>query len=433
MNLDAVLKVLSPKQLDFIANSNARVNIATGAIRSGKTMSSLLRWLMYVAQAPRGGELVMVGKTQFTVGRNMILPLQDPLLFGSLAAQTHYTPGAPTATILGRRVHVLGANDVRAESKLRGMTCAGGLVDEATLIPQNFFTQLLGRMSVPNSKLFATSNPDNPAHWLRKDFILREGQLDLHSWHFTLDDNPALSDKYRADIAAEFVGLWYRRMVLGEWVAAEGAIYDMWDPDVHVVDILPPIQTWIGIGLDYGTTAPTAALILGLANTGGGEDGRQPCLYLVDEFRWDSRQKHRQLTDVELSGKLREWLTTVRFPGTHLRGPTPQFLFIDPSAASLKVQCHQDGWPLADADNSVLDGIRLVSSLLSRRYLKVARSCTGWTDEIGGYSWDDKAAMLGIDKPIKADDHSLDAGRYAIKTSQGLWFNKVPLSTAAAA
>lgn len=428
MNLDALAKALSPRQVDFLANSNARVNITTGAIRSGKTMSSLLRWLIYVAHAPQGGELVMVGKTQHTVGRNMILPLQDPLLFGDLASQTHYTPGAPTATILGRRVHVLGANDVRAESKLRGMTCSGALVDEATLIPQVFFTQLLGRMSVPGSQLFATSNPDNPSHWLRKDFILRETQLDLRHWHFTLDDNPSLTEKYRADIAAEFVGLWYRRMVLGEWVAAEGAIYDMWDPSVHVVDILPPIHTWLGIGLDYGTTAPTAGLLLGMSSKGGGDSGQEPCLFLVDEFRWDSRQRHRQLTDVELSRHLRDWLSQVRFPGTHLRGPQPQYLFIDPSAASLKVQCHQDGWNVADADNSVLDGIRLVSSLLARRRLKVSRSCQGWIDEIGGYSWDDRAALLGVDKPVKADDHSLDAGRYAATSSQGLWFNRIPLA-----
>jgi hypothetical protein len=114
-----------------------------------------------------------------------------------------------------------------------------------------------------------------------------------------------------------------------------------------------------------------------------------------------------------------------------LRGPTPHYLIIDPSAASLKVQCHQDGWNVADADNSVLDGIRLVSSLLARQHLKVSRACQGWIDEIGGYSWDDRAALMGIDKPVKADDHSLDAGRYVTKSSQGLWFNRIPLSVAA--
>lgn len=421
---------LSAKQIRSIAEASARINVWSGAIRSGKTISSLLRWLIYVASAPRG-ELVVVAKTSQTAMRNVFAPLQDYAVFGELAGHVHYTPGAPAATILGRRVWVIGANDTRAETRLRGLTAAGAYVDEATLVSEEFFSQLLGRMSVPGAKLFATTNPDNPAHWLRKNYLLREHELDLRTWHFVLDDNPSLDEDYKNSIKAENVGLWYRRRVLGEWCAAEGAIYDMWDPALHVVDIMPPIHTWLGVGLDYGTTAPTAALLLGMSNTGGGQDGRQPCLYMVDEFRWDSRQRHRQLTDVELSGKLKDWLAGVRFPGTHLRGPTPHYLIIDPSAASLKVQCHQDGWNVADADNSVLDGIRLVSSLLARQHLKVSRGCQGWIDEIGGYSWDDRAALMGIDKPIKADDHSLDAGRYVTKSSQGLWFNRIPLSVAA--
>jgi PBSX family phage terminase large subunit len=418
---------LSPKQIRSVAEADARINIWTGAIRSGKTISSLLRWLIYVANAPRG-ELVVVAKTSQTAMRNVFSPLQDYAVFGDLATQTRYTPGAPSGTILGRRVWVIGANDTRAETRLRGLTAAGAYVDEATLVSEEFFSQLLGRMSVPGAKLFATTNPDNPAHWLRKNYLLRGHELDLASWHFLLDDNPSLDEEYKASVKAENVGLWYRRRVLGEWCAAEGAIYDMWDPSVHVVDLVPPIHTWLGIGLDYGTTAPTAALLLGMSNRGGGDSGQEPCLFLVDEFRWDSRQRHRQLTDVELSGKLRDWINNVRFPGTHLRGPTVQHLFVDPSAASLKVQCFQDGWPVADADNSVLDGIRLVSSLLARKRLKAARGCQGWIDEIGGYSWDDRAALLGVDKPVKADDHSLDGGRYAVKSSQGLWFNRIPLA-----
>lgn len=422
---------LSRKQIASIVESQHRINAWEGSVRSGKTVASLLRWLGYVATAPRGGELVMVGRTRDSINRNVFAVLTNPGLFGPLSKQVRYTNGAATAVIMGRLVHVLGANDAQAEPKVRGMTCAGAYVDEATTLPETFFDQLVARCSVPGAKIFCTTNPDNPAHWFRKKYLIRPTETRLRSWHFTLNDNPYLDPDYVASLKSTYTGLFYRRNILGEWCAAEGAIYDMWDPSVHVVDIIPPIHTWLCIGLDYGTTAPTAALLLGMANTGGGEDNTQPCLYFVDEFRWDSRLRHRQLTDVELSAKLKEWLSTVRFPGTHLRGPQPQFLFIDPSAASLKVQCHQDGWPVADADNSVLDGIRLVSSLLARRHLKVSRSCQGWIDEIGGYSWDDRAALLGIDKPIKVGDHSLDGGRYAVKSSQGLWFNRIPLAVAA--
>src|SRR5690606_1012549 len=135
---------LSPRQIESIATSTARVNLWHGAIRSGKTFASLLRWLAYVAtEAPLGGELVVIGRTRESIGRNVLAPLADPALFGPAAAHVHYTPGSPTATVLGRRVHVIGASDAKAEKVLRGLTCAGALVDELTVIAHGFFVQLL--------------------------------------------------------------------------------------------------------------------------------------------------------------------------------------------------------------------------------------------------------------------------------------------------
>ncbi|MFC7641463.1 hypothetical protein ACFQX6_11080 [Streptosporangium lutulentum] len=79
------LVTLSPAQERSIAESTARINIWTGSVRSGKTIASLLRWLMYVAQAPRGGHLVIVGKTADTIARNVFEPLMDPSLTGPIA------------------------------------------------------------------------------------------------------------------------------------------------------------------------------------------------------------------------------------------------------------------------------------------------------------------------------------------------------------
>lgn len=427
--LDLDTLPLSRKQMRSIVQSRAaRISIWAGAVRSGKTVSSLVAFLMAVAEAPSSGLILITGRTLQTIERNIFDPLQDPVLFGELAAQVHHTPGSSTATILGRTVHLIGSADVRAEARLRGLTACLALADEVTLMSQSFWTQLLARLSVPGARLLATTNPDNPAHWLRKDFILREADLDLRHWHFTLDDNPSLTAKYKADLAAENTGLWYKRRVLGQWVAAEGAIYDMWDADVHVVDILPPITDWIGVGIDYGTTAAFAALMLGLGTRGGGPDGSRPCLYLVDEWRWDSRVKHRQLSDAEYSQHVRQWVTTVRFPGTQLTGPAPRYWVVDPSAASFRVQLHNDGVTTVGADNEVLDGIRGVASLLAQRRLKVSRSCQGFIDEIGGYSWDDKAALKGEDKPVKVDDHSLDASRYILRTTESVWRHAIPFA-----
>lgn len=414
--MDARSLGMSPKQIDFVANSQARINIASGSIRAGKTISCLLRWLIYVASAPRGGELAVIAKTTNTAASNVFIPLQDPNLFGELSKHVHYTRGAPTATILGRPVRVIGANDVRAEERLRGMTCAGALVDEATLVPQEFWTQLLGRMSVPGAKLFASTNPGSPAHWLKRDFIDRRDELGIAYWHFTLDDNPSLAADYVAAIRAEFVGLWFRRFVLGEWIAAEGAVFDMWDDQRHVVDTLPEIARWIGVGVDYGQTNPFHATLLGL--------GRDRKLYIGSEWRYDGRQQRRQLTDLEYSERMRHWLADV--PG--IGAVRPQFVTVDPSAASFLAQLKRDRLTPTPAKNAVLDGIRTMSSLLSAGKLLVHSSCKSLIAEMPGYAWDDKAAEKGEDKPIKVADHGIDSSRYVTYTTRALWQRQLAMA-----
>ncbi|MFC5093075.1 PBSX family phage terminase large subunit [Amycolatopsis plumensis] len=404
---------LSPAQVESMRESRARVNIWSGAIRSGKTIASLLRWLIYVAHAPRGGQLVVVGRTRDSVARNVFAPLQDPTLFGAVADHVRYTAGAPSGWILGRQVFVLGASDSKAEKVLRGLTCAGAYVDEVTVVAREFFKQLLGRMSVPGAQLFGTTNPDNPAHWLKHDYLDRLAELpDWRSFAFTLDDNPSLSAEYRASIRREYTGLWFRRFILGEWVAAEGAVFDMWDPDRHVVPWaeLPDLRRLLAAGVDYGTTNATAALLLGL-----GADDR---LYLVDEWRHDPAHARTRLTDSQLAAGLREWLEVDHHPRQQGR---PEFVVVDPAAASFRVQLQSDGVLTQAADNDVAYGIRTVSSLLAEDRLRVADRCRGFIAEVPGYSWDDKATAAGEDKPIKIADHSLDGGRYAVTTTEALW------------
>lgn len=400
---------LSVKQLDFLRNSSARVNMTEGSIRSGKTIVTLLRWLFFIIRAPFGGELVMVGRTRDAVWRNCIAPLQNPELFGDFAAQVVGNYGAPTVKIFGRIVHVLGASDAKAEKVIRGMTVAGAYVDEVTVVPEEFFTQLLGRMSVVGAKLFGSTNPDNPAHWLKVKYLDRIKSLaDWRAWHFTLEDNPSLTDEYKASIKSEFTGLWFRRFILGEWVAAEGAIYDMWDNDTHIVahDDLPLMRRVLSVGIDYGTTNATSAVALGL-----GVDGK---LYALDEWRYDAAQAQRRFTDAQLSAGVRGFVSGLEAP--------PEWVIVDPAAASFKVQLASDGiLNVMNGENDVLYGIRLTASLLGSGHLYVSDRCAGIISEAPGYSWDPKATEKGEDKPIKVADHSLDAWRYAITTTETLW------------
>lgn len=402
---------LSDKQLTSVREATGRINLWHGAIRSGKTIGSLLRFLLFVALAPTTGELVLVGRTRDAVWRNVIAPLQSVELFGPAAAHVVGNHGAPTVTILGRRCHVLGASDAKAEKVIRGMTVAGAYVDEVTTLPEEFFTQLLGRMSVPGAKLFGTTNPDNPAHWLKKKFLDRLAALpDWRVWHFILDDNPSLTADYVRSIRAEFTGLWYRRFILGEWVAAEGAIYSMWDDTRHVTphDRLPAMDRLVSVGVDYGTTNPTSAILLGQDR-----DGK---LWLVDEHRYDPALSQQRLTDSQLSTRVRDWLPA-----------DVRHICVDPAAASFKVQLHTDGVRgLTNADNDVAYGIRLVASLLGDGLLGVSDRCTGFLSEVTGYAWDPKATEAGKDAPIKVADHSLDAARYAIATTEAIWRSSLP-------
>lgn len=417
--LDQLPVPLSRKQFQSVVESDARVNFLTGSIRSGKTVASLLRWLIYVAMWTGGGELVVIGRTRESIARNIFGPLMDVTLFGPLAKHVTYTAGAPTAKIFGKTIHVLGASDARSEAVLRGLTCGGAYVDELTLVSQTFWTTLLGRLSVPGAQIFATTNPDSPAHWVKKNVLDRAVALGYRVFQFRLEDNEWLNKvnpEYIAQIKREYVGLWYRRFILGEWVQAEGAIYDMWDPARHVVKAatVPDMDRVLALGIDYGTTNPTRGLLVGFA---------QEQLWTLDE--WAPPTGY---TDAAQSLALRRWMAT--------REPTPwrnpEWVFVDPAAASFKVQLFADGLNnVGNGANSVLPGIRTIASLLATDRLKVVgENCPNLVEQIPGYSWDAKATAKGEDAPIKQNDHEVDGWRYAIHTSRALWRDSIPTLTA---
>ncbi|MFF0860913.1 PBSX family phage terminase large subunit [Nonomuraea sp. NPDC003560] len=422
-----MLAPLIGKQRESVRLSTARGNLWEGAVRSSKTISSIFRWLRYVREGP-AGPLLMVGKTERTLKRNII----DPIIEMVGARRCNYKAGAGEVELLGRKIYLAGANDERAAEKIKGLTLAGAYCDELTTFPKSFFAMLLTRLSVEGAQWFGTTNPEAKTHWLMKDYLsrarlhlTRDGRvlvsedpeaLDIHRFSFQLTDNPNLPAEYVEDLKRENVGLFYRRYILGEWVLAEGAVYDMFDEDRHVIDVLPAIDRWFSVGVDYGTVNPFSALAIGL-----GTDRR---LHVVSEYRYDSRKARRQLTDGEYSERMRSWLASVPRPGEQGRatGIAPERIYVDPSAASFMTQLWRDQFVgVVEANNSVLDGIRTVSTLLGADQLRIHRSCTGLLDELPGYSWDDAAAEKGEDKPLKIDDHSADALRYGLHSSAWLW------------
>jgi PBSX family phage terminase large subunit len=399
---------LSIKQQDSILDSTARINIWEGSIRSGKTIASIMRWLDYVNHAPPGA-LALVGKTKDTIGRN----IQD-VIHAVRPDAIQYVRGANTCRILGRQIEVVGANDKKAENKIRGLTLAGAYADEITVLPEDFWKQTLGRLSVKGAKLFGTTNPDNPQHWLRKNFLQRAEQLNLYQVHFRLDDNPSLDPEYVASLKAEYTGLWYKRFIEGLWVSADGAIYDMLDEDIHCL-AAPDKSEWQAawVGIDYGTSNPTHAVLMVLA---------RDRLWVVAEWEHDGRAKG-QLTDAQISTRLADWLAG-EMADTGLV-PT---VVLDPSAASLRTQMRYDGWSgLRSADNRVDVGIRTTASLFAGGKLVVDKDQAPvlW-DQLCGYVWDDTALEKGEERPVKTDDHGPDGLRYEIMAARPVWRHWLP-------
>ena len=203
------LTQLSNKQIASYQDSTARINIFEGPVRAGKSYISLLRWLDFCSNGPKG-PLIICGRTDKTIKRNIISPLQE--LVGNAV---QYSIGKGEVNLYGRTMYVVGANDDRAEAKIRGSEFAGALLDEVSLLPENFFKMLLSRLSIEGSKLFCSTNPDSPYHWFKTDFIDREDELDLKVFSYNIRDNPTLSEKYIKDLSAEYQGLWYKRYIEG--------------------------------------------------------------------------------------------------------------------------------------------------------------------------------------------------------------------------
>jgi PBSX family phage terminase large subunit len=429
---------MSDKQICSLRESNARINIWEGSVRSGKTIASLARWLIYVATSTIRGELVVVSRTRDSAARNVFAPLMDPELFGTVSKHVSYTSGAAYGWILGRKVWVLGSSDIRSENVLRGLTCAGAYVDELTLLREDFFTQLLNRLW-EGAQLFGTTNPDSPGHWFKVNFLDRcdpehpQFLPDWRVWKFLLDDNPMLSEARKDAIRRENTGLFYRRNVNGEWVAAEGAIFETFDPDIKLGfviswDDLPPMRELIAVGMDYGTSNPTAALLLGISDEVDQYNRPAPRLFLIDEYYFNSKIEQRQLAPSEQSRELKTWLDQEHLPLNSSAGMRPRFVILDPSAAPLRTELAQQGVTTTQADNEVLYGIRTVASLIHDKKLITSDRCKNFIREAPGYSWDPKQTLLGNDKPMKVNDHAIDAARYAVVTTENIWRPHIKLA-----
>lgn len=385
--------ITSPKQDLSYLESTHRFNIWVGAVRSGKTFSSIRKFLNRLKHGVPGDAMI-IGVNRGTIHRNVLTTLYKTLGFPCPSPMCNKT------TLYGRDLYFVGAPDVSAVTTIQGSTLAYAYVDEATCIPEAFWKMLETRLSVSGAQLFATCNPEGPAHWLKKEYIDRPDSHDIIHWNFELDDNPVLDEAYKKAIKNSFHGMWYKRYVLGEWALATGAIFDTYDHDNEYEHPYPSPNYYI-VGIDYGTTNATAAVLCGVT------PHKWPQIHVEAEYYYDSVKIGRAKTDAELVSDIKSFIGYKNVSA----------LYVDPAAASLKIALRQAELPVLDANNDVLFGIKITSKFISGKNIVIHRACETLRDHIQSYAWDPKAAERGEDKPIKKNDHIIDALRYACCTA----------------
>lgn len=409
------VKPLTQKAIHSILNTGY-LNVWEGAVRSGKTVASSLSWIGYVA-ASSEKYFIMSGKTIAALYRNVIAG--DYGMLAMLGKGGEYKTDREGNRLLivhtesgDKTCYCFGANDERAYSKMRGITAGGWYADEVNLQPRSFIDEAFRRTIVSSDrKNFWTLNPDNPYHFIYTDYLdeYTNNKLDgFHLWHFTLDDNLAIPDERKEELKKQYSGVFYRRYILGERCLAEGVIYDMLTDENFYDDSTRPENlehvTDRTIAVDYGTTNPCIFLDIY-------DDGE--IIWVDNEYRWDSKKANNtQKTDAQYAEDMKG------FMGQEYQCS----VIVDPSAASFKLELRNQDFYVVEGKNDVLNGIRLVSSLLNNNQIKINKDkCQGLIAELNSYSWDEKGAQNGEEKPIKQLDHAPDALRYFCSTRLPAW------------
>lgn len=386
--------------------------IADGAIRSGKTFAMSFSFVQWAMTCYSGQQFAMCGKTIASFRRNVLGTLKQQLAARGYNVKEHRAENCMTVSKGGRtnEFYFFGGKDESSQDLIQGITLAGAFFDEVALMPQSFVNQATARCSVTGSKFWFNCNPGSPQHWFYLEWVRKCRSRKMMYLHFTMDDNLSLAEDIKARYRSQYSGVFYQRYILGLWTVADGLIYDMMDTTANTYR---PQDAPVGfkslstrtITCDYGTTNPTVYLDVY-------DDGEKVRVHR--EYRWDSRKEHRQKTDEEYVDDFMEFM-----------GKAPCAAIVDPAAASFITALRQRGVYVMEGNNDVLNGIRKCSTLLSHRDLLISTDCEGLLDELGTYRWDDKAALMGVDKPIKQQDHGPDALRYYINSLPDWRFERV--------
>ena len=375
--------------------------IADGASRAGETLCMSLSFVFWAMENFQYESFAMCGKTVGSFRRNVLFWLK--LMLSSRGYQCE-DKRSENLVIIRKGItenyfYIFGGKDERSQDLIQGITLAGVFLDEVALMPESFVNQATGRCSVDGSKFWFNCNPEFPSHWFKVNWIDEHDAKNLLYLHFTMDDNLSLSEKVKERYKRMYTGVWYERFILGLWVLAQGLIYSMFQ---EAIEDPPEGQepSEYCLSVDYGTMNAFAAILWGKY----GE-----IWWAVREYYYSGRDAGEQKTDEEYAADLDETFADIT-PGKAIQ------TIIDPSAASFiaLLRKRNGRYKVLHADNAVLDGIRETATALKTGKIKISSKLKAWRKEAEGYVWDEKAGSE--DKPVKVNDHAMDATRYFVKT-----------------
>lgn len=378
--------------------------ICDGSIRAGKTMTMAVSFILWAFTAFDKQVFAICGKTIESVRRNIVTHLPQ-WLDGIVRIQERRSENLLIISFAGKtnRFYLFGGKDEGSAALIQGMTLAGVMFDEVALMPRSFVEQALARCSVEGSKFWFNCNPDSPEHWFYKEWIQKHKEKNALYLHFTMKDNNSLSEKVKKRYENMYSGVFYDRFIRGLWVVAEGLVYPRFSKADNVTEDIPESGTYY-ISIDYGTLNPFSA---GLWCVSDGKAVR------IKEYYHSGRDTKRQLTDEEYHAALEKLIQYTDSEGV-LQEYEIDRVVIDPSAASFIACMRRHGkFRVKHAVNTVIDGIRNVTSMLNSKRLFIHSSCKDSIKEFKLYSWDDKAQE---DKVIKENDHAMDDIRYFVNT-----------------
>lgn len=418
-------KPFSQKHKTYIKNAlKNKMNVAEGAIRSGKTIDHCIIASMYLETCTDKIHLASgstIGNAKLNIGACNGYGLENLFKGRCRWGQYKGNEALIIQTKTGEKI-VIFAGGGKADSYKKILGNSYGLWI-ATEINEHYDTEdsrssfikvAFGRQVAADRPLVLWDlNPSSPADPIYENYIdlYKEQYKGGYQYqHFTMSDNLSISPERQEEIASQYVegSIWYRRDILGERCIAEGLIYPMYQeaegtPNFRQKnDGSTEFYDEIGLSIDYGTQNAFAAILWGKY------DG---IWYAYKNYYYSGRKEGRQKTDEDYADDL-DLLTDdiVLQYGQKIE------VIIDPSASSMKATLRRRSrYKVRDADNAVEDGIRETATALQKGLVKISPDLEYFWKEIAGYVWDNDE---GRERPIKIDDHDMDALRYWVKTKR---------------